>query len=157
MTDLDKWKQLFIKGEYPDRNKVLKGLKLEDIIKKPDNMLNSIYDELWHMAVWQNNIVLNDDDDDIGDKEFKKWDGDLSLRFPKSEPKSQQEWDELVKSFLQGLEKALKWCESKDKLEEGEGFTVKDSLYSLSIHNAYHFGKIVALRQILGLWPPGEI
>ncbi len=155
MTDLEKWKHLFIKGEYPDREKILKGLKLEDITKKPDNVMNSIYDELWHMATWQNKIVLNEDDA-AGDKEFKQWDGDLTIRFPKSEPKSQQEWDALVESFLKGLEKALKWCESKEKLDEGNGFTVKDSFYSLAIHNAYHFGKIVALRQKLGLWPPEE-
>jgi hypothetical protein len=29
-----------------------------------------------------------------------------------------------------------------------------DELYCVAVHNAYHLGKIVALRQRLGAWPP---
>jgi hypothetical protein len=32
--------------------------------------------------------------------------------------------------------------------------TVREQLESLGAHNAYHFGRIVLLRQLLGLWPP---
>jgi hypothetical protein len=32
-----------------------------------------------------------------------------------------------------------------------------DALNSLAVHNAYHLGKIVALRQSIGAWPPPEI
>jgi hypothetical protein len=28
-----------------------------------------------------------------------------------------------------------------------------DNLVSLAVHNAYHLGKIVALRQMMGIWP----
>jgi hypothetical protein len=27
-------------------------------------------------------------------------------------------------------------------------------LSSVAVHNAYHFGRIVQLRQMLGIWPP---
>jgi hypothetical protein len=29
-----------------------------------------------------------------------------------------------------------------------------DELYCVAVHNAYHLGKIVALRQRIGAWPP---
>jgi hypothetical protein len=29
-----------------------------------------------------------------------------------------------------------------------------DELHSVAVHNAYHLGKIVALRQRIGAWPP---
>jgi hypothetical protein len=32
--------------------------------------------------------------------------------------------------------------------------TVREQLESLAAHNAYHFGRIVLLRQINGAWPP---
>jgi hypothetical protein len=32
--------------------------------------------------------------------------------------------------------------------------TVREQLESLGAHNAYHFGRIVLLRQLMGLWPP---
>jgi hypothetical protein len=34
------------------------------------------------------------------------------------------------------------------------GVTMADELASVAVHNAYHFGKIVALRQRIGAWPP---
>jgi hypothetical protein len=32
--------------------------------------------------------------------------------------------------------------------------SMADELSSVAVHNAYHFGKIVALRQRIGAWPP---
>ncbi len=157
LKDRDKWEHLFIKGEYPEREKILSGLKLADVIKRPKHIKNSMYDELWHMDKWQNSIVLNEDELDET-LEYEKWKEETN-RFPKSDPSSQAEWDELVKAFLKSLYQILERCESKEKLNKAveKNFTFRDVLYSLSIHNAYHFGKILALRQVLGLWPEDKI
>jgi hypothetical protein len=32
--------------------------------------------------------------------------------------------------------------------------TVLEQLENLAAHNAYHLGRIVLLRQLLGAWPP---
>jgi hypothetical protein len=32
--------------------------------------------------------------------------------------------------------------------------TVREQLESLTAHNGYHLGRIVLLRQLLGIWPP---
>jgi hypothetical protein len=34
--------------------------------------------------------------------------------------------------------------------------TIRDQLISLASHNAYHLGRIVVLRQLLGAWPPAS-
>jgi len=34
------------------------------------------------------------------------------------------------------------------------GVTMGDELNSVAVHNAYHLGKIVALRQRIAAWPP---
>jgi hypothetical protein len=36
------------------------------------------------------------------------------------------------------------------------GVTMADELNSVAVHNAYHLGKIVALRQRIDAWPPAE-
>ncbi len=31
-----------------------------------------------------------------------------------------------------------------------------EQLENLAAHNAYHFGRIVLLRRLLGIWPPAS-
>ncbi len=47
-------------------------------------------------------------------------------------------------------------AEEPDRLavEVEPGLTMGEELNCLAVHNAYHLGKIVALRQSLGAWPP---
>ena len=39
-------------------------------------------------------------------------------------------------------------------VSDGAFVTLTYELESLISHNAYHFGRMVFLRQLLGLWPP---
>jgi hypothetical protein len=32
--------------------------------------------------------------------------------------------------------------------------TVREQLESFAAHNAYHLGRVVLLRQLMGSWPP---
>ncbi|MEX2534717.1 MAG: hypothetical protein WD273_03875 [Trueperaceae bacterium] len=76
--------------------------------------------------------------------------------FPTAVPERAEEWQRLVEKFLRGTREAEKWGGSLEGCgEELEpGWSVADVLASLATHNAYHLGKIVALRQVLGAWPP---
>jgi hypothetical protein len=42
-------------------------------------------------------------------------------------------------------------------LEIQPGVTMADELSSVAVHYAYHFGKIVALRERIGAWPPTAV
>jgi len=58
--------------------------------------------------------------------------------------------------FLDGARAAAALGQAPERLalEVEPGVTMADELNSVAVHNAYHLGKIVALRQRIGAWPP---
>ena len=140
------WEHLFLTGEFPARADLLSGLTLEQATLRPAGASHSIYDELWHAATWQRIVVERDQA--AGDSG-----GDL---YPSEAPEREQQWGDLVRLFLDGAQAAVAWAQSPERLamEEEPGVTMADELHSLAVHNAYHLGKIVALRQSIGAWPP---
>jgi uncharacterized damage-inducible protein DinB len=145
---LSKWRHLFVDGEYARREKVLSGLTLEQVKRPPSEQSHSIYEELWHATRWQTIIVTRDEE------LYASWQEDDL--YPAHPPEQEEEWTALVREFLSGLEKALEWASSPEKLgvEVDTEVTMGDVLHSLAVHNAYHMGKIVAVRQLIGAWPP---
>jgi hypothetical protein len=127
-------------------------LTLQQVTTRPSGASHSIYEELWHAAAWQSIVVRRDgtaaDEWNAGDQHF-----------PPETPVSEAMWREVVADFLAGSEKAVEWGRLPEELtaEIAPGVTFADVLESLAVHNAYHFGKIVALRQMIGAWPqPSE-
>lgn len=145
---MNKWKHLFVDGEYARREKILSGLTLEQVKHSPSERSHSIYEELWHATHWQTILVARDEG------LYETWQSDEL--YPTHPPEGEEEWFALVAEFLSGVEKALEWASSPEKLsvEVEPGVTMGDVLYSLAVHNAYHMGKIVAIRQLIGAWPP---
>lgn len=143
------WRHVFIDGEFAQRERLLSGLSLHQVTSRPYGMPHSIYDELWHAMTWQRIVVERDE---VGGGASMSGDPD----FPTQEPDREEAWNDLVDEFLAGSEKAVAWGQTpgalQRELEPGE--TVADALLSLAVHNAYHLGKIVALRQMIGAWPP---
>ncbi len=143
------WEHLFLTGEFPARADLLSGLTLEQVALRPEGASHSIYDELWHAATWQRIVVERD--------EAAR---DALLRgganYPSAAPDDEQEWHDLVRQFLNGARAAAAWGQAPERLalEAEPGVTMADELHSLAVHNAYHLGKIVALRQRIGAWPP---
>jgi hypothetical protein len=135
---LSNWRHLFVDGEYARRERVLSGLTLEQVKRPPSEQSHSIYEELWHAARWQTISVTRDE------RLYETGQGgELYSTHP---PEQEEEWTALVTEFLSGLEKALEWASSPEKLgvEVDTGMTMGDVLHSLAVHNAYHMGKIVA-------------
>lgn len=147
---MSKWKHLFVDGEYARRERILSGLTLDQVTRRPSEQTHSIYEELFHTVRWQTMVVRLDK----RRNEIEQG-GEL---YPAHPPEQEEEWIALVTEFLSGLEKALDWASSPEKLavEVDAGVTMGDELHSLAVHNAYHMGKIVALRQLIGAWPPAD-
>lgn len=133
---------LFLVGEFPARDHLLSGLTLEQVTLRPEGASHSIYEELWHVVAYQQSIVAAGDPD-----------GD---RYPSATPEHEQQWHDLVQVFLDGARAAAALGQSPERLarEVEPGVTMADELNSVAVHNAYHLGKIVALRQRIGAWPP---
>jgi hypothetical protein len=146
MADFNKYKHLFDNGEYASVEKILSGLTLEQVIALPSAQSHTIYDELWHTATWQN-IVINDD------KElYQKWkEGEV---YPKAQAGSQKDWDNLVSEFVSSVGRIMEITHSPEKMEKklDYGITFGEGLQILATHNAYHLGKIVAMRQAMEAW-----
>jgi hypothetical protein len=139
---MDNWEHLFLTGEFRDRADLLSGLTLELVTLRPPGAPHSIYDELWHAARWQRTVV---------EREQTRGED-----YPSAAPEREQQWNDVVRQFLDGARAAVAWGQSPERLasEVEPGVTMADELHSLAVHNAYHLGKIVALRQMIGAWPP---
>jgi hypothetical protein len=143
---LSKWQHLLRDGEFARRGEILAGLTLEQATRRPSAQSHTIYEELWHANRWQSIIVNRDE------ALYAEW--QAGRVYPEAPPAGGDEWEALVAEFLGGVEKALWWAESPERLgmETDPGVTMEDVLHSLSVHTSYHLGKIVALRQFLGAW-----
>lgn len=143
---MGKWEHLFRDGEFARREEILAGLTLEQVTSRPSAGSHTIYEELWHASRWQSIIVGRDE------ALYAEW--QAGRVYPPAPPASLAEWDALVAEFTGGVEKALWWTASPERLahETDPGSTMEDVLHSLAVHSSYHLGKIVALRQFLGAW-----
>lgn len=148
----DVWEFLFLNGEFAPRSYILDGLTLQQVSIRPTGASHSIYEELWHTVHWQR-VVL---EQDVEATEL--WEKGISLP-PSPAPKDEAAWQELVASFMALSARAVEmaqdttWLETQEGVENS-GFTWRNALEQLAVHNAYHMGKIVLLRQILGCWNP---
>jgi len=133
---------LFLVGEFPARAHLLNGLTLEQVTLCPDGASHSIYEELWHVVGYQQSVIMPGEP--VGDF------------YPSAPPEHEHQWHDLVRVFLEGARAVAALGRTPDRLalEVEPGVTLADELNSVAVHNAYHLGKIVALRQRIGAWPP---
>ena len=119
---------------------------------------HSIAEKLWHIVYWQ----------DL----FLRWSRSEAVKYPahalegwrEFEVLADTEWDELVRQFEAGIAEAgglagrTEIHPLRATLEEPEvsrsPLTLLELLINVAVHNAYHLGRIVQLRQMLNCWPP---
>jgi DinB superfamily len=118
----------------------------------------TIYEELWHIVFWQQMTLDWVDGVEMPVPEH------ASVGFPQD---TTETWETLRARFFTSLELAAAVARDGAQLElkircpSPAGapvriMTVREQLESLGAHNAYHFGRIVLLRQILEAWPPPQ-
>lgn len=139
---------------------ILEALPHELAHARVPGATHSIYEELWHATYWQQ--VMLDRVNGLGTPSPEH----NSESFPTPEQTRGESWHDLCRRFMTGVEDAgaLADCGDASKLDAevlcpGAGnperrMTVREQLESFAAHNAYHFGRIVLLRQMLGRWPP---
>ncbi len=116
---------------------------------RPPGAPHSLYEELWHTDFWQRLTlsVIEKRPIIFPEHAAESWPAD-------NETLTDEVWHDLTQRFLNGLEEATELSGSQ-RLEESAGDrTVREQLESIVAHNAYHIGRMVFLRQLLGLWPP---
>ena len=138
---------------------ILEGLAGEAAHRAVPGAPRTIYEELWHITFWQQ-ITLDWVRGIQTPYPVHAADG-----FPTAEDKSREDWDDLRQRFFATSKEAVAEAGNASRLDAevrcpsrpGQPtrvMTVREQLVSLGAHNAYHFGRIVLLRQMQGLWPP---
>jgi len=137
---------------------ILDGLTEALAHREFPNVPRTIYSELWHITFWQQ-ISLD-------------WvtgiptpnPGTAAAGFPSSEDAAET-WSQLVARFCKSNEALAAVARDTSRFEQlvecpspagrpTRHMTVREQLESATAHNAYHFGRIVLMRQMAGSWPP---
>ena len=117
---------------------------------------HSIYEEVWHLAFWQD-LTL-----DWIDGKPTPYPEHAAAGFPEVAGES---WPAVRKRFLRGAEQAAAIAGDAARLEASilclsrkpdppRAMTVREQIEGVAAHNAYHLGRVVLLRQLFGAWPP---
>ncbi len=145
---MNTWEQLLLTGEFAPREHILGGLTLEQVGARPAGAPHSIYEELFHVARWQRSMLAS-----ARGGEPIPPDPDWPAN---PAPPDENSWTGLVGDFLAGSEEAVVLGNQTKRHDDvlPEGRTVRERLEHLTVHSVYHLGKIVLLRQLLGIWSP---
>ena len=138
---------------------ILEDLTSEAAHRVTEGSPRTIYEELWHIAFWQQ-VTL----DWVRGIETP-YPVNASAGFPTAADVALEDWDHLCERFFSTNKEAAAAAADTNRLDVEVNcpsrpglpvrvMTVREQLESLGAHNAYHFGRIVLLRQLQGLWPP---
>ena len=131
--------------------KALDGIKPEIFNRKTSQSLHSIYQELEHMRIAQEDLLYYALLDDWESPSFP--DG----LWPKSGyMATQEEWDITLNGFMSDLNRAVELVNNPEvdlqSLIPRSEYTYLREIMLIIEHNAYHLGKIVDIRKALGDW-----
>lgn len=139
---------LFGRDAYSPVQKILEGLPFEKVGERPAGLPHSIYEELWHLNACQK-LALQE----ARGEQTPPF--DESLVWPANrKPRDEHEWEDLLHTFFLGLDEAAGMAAQVEVLDQQlpDGTSVRGVLEDLLAHNSYHLGRLVVLRQLLGLW-----
>ncbi len=138
---------------------ILENLSEEQAHSKVAGAPHSIYAELWHAAYWQDVMLGRVHGKGTPSPEHN------AMSFPDEAAVRAEAWSELCERFLSGAKEAAALADGDaQKLDSivlcpspsdpARRMTIREQLESFAAHNAYHLGRVVLLRQLLGCWPP---
>jgi hypothetical protein len=140
---------LIAKVAFAKPENVIKGISLELAKVRPHGLPHSLYEELWHIHYWLRFSLA-----DIRG-EHPTLPAHSKEGFPNDNTNlSETTWQKLINQVLEGLNAAASLAQDETELMRmfRPDRTVRDELTIIAAHNAYHFGRMVMLRQLLGIW-----
>ncbi|HEY1949185.1 MAG TPA: DinB family protein [Bryobacteraceae bacterium] len=140
---------------------ILEGVSSELAQRTIPGAPHTIYQELWHIAFWQQ-VTL----DWVHGTETP-FPAHAAAGFPSEADVRRESWNQLCQRFLRSSQEAAAVTREPQKLDQSircpsppgvpvRIMSVREQLESLVAHNAYHFGRIVLLRQLNQAWPPAS-
>lgn len=141
--------------------RILQGLSADAANHAIPGAPHTIYEELWHIVYWQQMTL-----EWIAEIETP-YPAHASDGFPPADVSARESWESLCERFFLGNRIAAAAARDESRHDAPvrcpspagrpvRAMTVREQLESLGAHNAYHFGRIVLMRQLMGLWPPPD-
>jgi uncharacterized damage-inducible protein DinB len=127
---------------------IIQNIPFDKATLRPSNAPHSLFEELYHLDYWQSVSLA------IVRGENPPMPQHNSESFPEKNEISEKDWQTLVTKVLNDLKTAADLSSSQETLKRNlkSDFTIQDELTVMAAHNAYHFGRMVMLRQLLGIW-----
>ena len=130
----------------------LNKLKPENRNIRSNEHVHSIWEEMEHMRIAQEDILRYTLDEDWTSPPWP------AGYWPKREIiVSEEIWQSTVKGFQSDLDRIIELVRNSDidlskRIPHGEGHSYLREVLLIIDHNAYHLGKIIQLRKMLGDW-----
>ncbi len=142
-------KSLTGKGAHAATQNLFEGLDWKTAALRPEGAPHSICQLLNHLIYWQDWVVkwLDGGDPKVPKHASGSWPGEVS-------PLNGKEWQRAVREFRSQLTRLTRQSREADLLTRRGEHTRLSMLQAIASHNSYHAGEVVALRQMLGKWPP---
>jgi uncharacterized damage-inducible protein DinB len=122
--------------------------------KVPDGLAWSCWQLVEHLRITQRDILEFCIDPAY---EERKWPDDY---WPQgAAPESAEQWERSLREFAQDRDQLMRLAKDPASdlfapIPHGTGQTLLRELILVIDHNAYHIGQLIAVRRILGAWPP---
>jgi uncharacterized damage-inducible protein DinB len=132
--------------------KALEGIKAELRNARPADGLHSVWEELEHMRIAQEDILHY-----TLDAGWKSPDWPEGYWPAKTETVTDRMWSDSLSEFFADLQELIDVVQDSGldltaKIPHGEGRTYLRQILLVADHNAYHLGQIVQTRKALGDW-----
>jgi hypothetical protein len=140
---------LIAKAAYAEPKNIIAGIPFELATVRPHGLPHSLYEELWHIDYWLSFslALLRGENPVLPAHSLEGFPTDNGVL-------SETSWQVLLHHIWVGLDAAVALAQDETDLLRSfrPDRTVRDELTVIATHNAYHFGRMVTLRQILGIW-----
>ena len=137
---------------HASAEQALKDVKPELRSRRPAPDVHSIWEELEHLRIAQEDILRY-----TVDETWQSPDWPAGYWPAQVETVTDEMWDASVSAFFSDLEELIKLAKDESidltaKIPHGEWRTYLREILLAADHNAYHLGQIVQVRKILGDW-----
>lgn len=144
------------RGAHADPLATVDDVSRELAGQRPSGFTHSIWELLFHLNYWID-VELKC----IESAETAHPGNDAASWPPAPAPPDQSAWAHEVALFRTNLGQLLTLAGARASTlariaHKETGATVEAVLWGLAVHNSYHTGQIVQVRQALGAWPPAS-
>jgi uncharacterized damage-inducible protein DinB len=160
MTKKEEWRSIVASSldweqAHASLESAIKGLTAEQRGKRPAGFPHSVWELLEHIRITQRDLL-----DFVQNPEYEE-----KLQWPKdywppnSAPASEKAWNETVAAWRKDRMALERFATGTDidlttKIPKGTGQTYLRTVIVAVDHASYHVGQIIAVRQLIGAWPP---